>query len=221
MSLFSSETLSGVYAGIILLFPRLVAIAAIAGSPYASCFFPRDFWGKHPEWYPNLTVDSPLIDLQKFMYERFPGGPEEGRSFLEDLQRNEGLLWSFVISMSMAQKRLPKTAYCWKFFFFKKLRCCLVVSTTFWAKAWTVWSSGRCPIPCGVPLPPKWCFWPRAGKLTPPSTEGGHLTIKAESGRSVRLLDVFPFGWFLKVFWDDVRWFWLFARCVLPVFLES
>lgn len=64
---------------------------------------------KHPEWYPNLTVDSPLIDLQKFMYDHFPG---------------------------------------------------------------------RCPIPCGVPLPAKWCLWPPAGNLTPPSPEGGNLTIK-------------------------------------------
>eukprot|EP00434_Breviolum_minutum_P036763 symbB.v1.2.032586.t1/scaffold3927.1/size48165/2 len=65
----------------------------------------------HPEWYPNLTKNSSILDFQKFMYERFPG---------------------------------------------------------------------RCPIPCGVPLPKKWCAWPNAGDLSAPA-EGPPMSIKVLS----------------------------------------
>ncbi|CAJ1448192.1 unnamed protein product [Effrenium voratum] len=54
----------------------------------------------HPEWYPGLTSNSPLIDFQLFIHNNFPG---------------------------------------------------------------------KCPIPCGVPMPQKWCHWPPAGNLTAPS----------------------------------------------------
>lgn len=65
----------------------------------------------HPEWYPNLTLESSLLDFQKFLYERYPG---------------------------------------------------------------------KCPIPCGVPLPRKWCLWPNATNLSAPSA-GPALSIKVLS----------------------------------------
>ena len=37
------------------------------------------FRGSHPEWYPNLTLESSLLDFQKFLYERYPGGREKNR----------------------------------------------------------------------------------------------------------------------------------------------
>ena len=38
--------------------------------------------GSHPEWYPNLTKNSSILDFQKFMYERFPGAKKGWGHFL-------------------------------------------------------------------------------------------------------------------------------------------
>ncbi|CAE7921300.1 PEPKR2 [Symbiodinium sp. KB8] len=67
---------------------------------------------KHPDWYPDLTRDSSVVDFQLLIHDRMPG---------------------------------------------------------------------KCPIPCGVPLRPKWCEWPPAGSLVAPAEEGGSLTIKVLS----------------------------------------
>ncbi|CAE7831758.1 PEPKR2 [Symbiodinium sp. CCMP2592] len=67
---------------------------------------------KHPDWYPDLTKDSSVVDFQLLIHDRMPG---------------------------------------------------------------------KCPIPCGVPLRPKWCEWPPAGSLLAPAEESGSITIKALS----------------------------------------
>jgi len=67
---------------------------------------------KHPDWYPDLTKDSSVVDFMLLIHDRMPG---------------------------------------------------------------------KCPIPCGVPLRPKWCEWPPAGSLVAPAEESGSITIKALS----------------------------------------
>eukprot|EP00438_Fugacium_kawagutii_P023792 Skav231621 [mRNA] locus=scaffold1638:255757:267802:+ [translate_table: standard] len=69
----------------------------------------------HPEWYPNLTLNSSIVDFQKFLFENYPG---------------------------------------------------------------------KCPIPCGIPLPHKWCQWPDSGNLSAPGV-GPALSIKAGHAATV------------------------------------